>query len=313
VFVDIHGHLSPKGEKGGGPPSLRDPAAVIERKRALGIEMTVIGSPVGAGVMLPLPDVDNYTQTADQVRAHNERMGELVRQFPQDLRTYAYLDPFGGDAMLAQAAALVDDWPFVGFVVNSSINDEYLSSPRAEQFFAMAAERAVPVLLHPPARPVGSGSLADFGMVEHVGRFNDVTAGLAEILRAGWLDRFPGLVLVAAAGGGAISMLAEKLDLAATLRRPGAPPEEPAALPSEGLRRIHVDTSCPSAANLTANLAVLGADHVLFGTDAPPLMEALEPTVRLVGAAGLGQQDLDLVRGGNAARLYDLTPVTAPA
>jgi aminocarboxymuconate-semialdehyde decarboxylase len=312
VFVDIHGHLSPEGEKGGGPPSLRDPEAVIEHKRALGIEMTVIGSPVGAGVMLPLPDVDNYTQTADQVRAHNERMAELVERHPRDLRTYAYLDPFGGDAMLAQAAELVRDWRFVGLVVNTSVNDEYLSSPRAEQFFAMAAELAVPVLLHGPARPVGAGSLSGFGMVEHVGRFNDVTAGLAEILFAGWLDRFPELMLVAAAGGGAISMLAEKLDLAVA-PRPGTPARDPAVRPSDGLARIHVDTSCPSPTNLAANLAVLGADHVLFGTDAPPLMAALEPTMRIVDDAGLGRADLDLVRGGNAARLYGLTPAPAPA
>ncbi|MEV8635674.1 amidohydrolase family protein [Streptosporangium sp. NPDC051023] len=309
MTIDIHGHLSPPGEKGGGPPSLRDPRAVIERKRKLGIELTVIGSPVGAGVMLPLPDVDNYRQTADQVRAHNEEMAGLVDLYPDALRTYAYLDPFGDERMLSQARDLLGDWRFVGLVVNSSINDEYLSSPRAEQFFAMADELAVPVLVHPPARPVGAASLGDFGMVEHVGRFNDVTAGLAAILRAGVLERYPNLVLVAAAGGGAIAQLAEKLDLAATPREGGEPPYRP----SEGLRRVYVDTSCPSAQNLAANLAVLGADHVLFGTDAPPLMEALEPIVDLVAKAGLDPADLDRVTRRNAVELYGLEPTLAPA
>ncbi|MCH5670844.1 amidohydrolase family protein [Streptomyces gilvus] len=308
MFIDIHGHLSPPGEKGGGPPSLRDPEAVIARKRALGIELTVIGSPVGAGVMLPLPDIDNYRQTADQVRAHNELMAELVDRHPQSLRTYAYLDPTGDERMLTQAQELLKDWRFVGFVVNSSINDEYLSSPRAEQFFAMASELAVPVLLHPPARPVGAASLGDFGMVEHVGRFNDVTAGLAALLRAGAPQKYPGLVLVAAAGGGAVAQLAEKLDLAAVPRGGG----EPEFLPSEGLRRIHVDTSCPSPHNLAANLAVLGADRVLFGTDAPPLMEALEPTLRLVTGAGLSAADLDRVTRLNALELYGLQSSPTP-
>jgi aminocarboxymuconate-semialdehyde decarboxylase len=309
MFIDIHGHLSPPGEKGGGPPSLRDPEAVIDHKRALGIGLTVIGSPVGAGVMLPLPEVDNYQQSADTVRGHNELMATLVDQYPDSLRTYAYLDPFGDEQMLSQARDLVADWRFVGLVVSTSINGEYLSSPRAEQFFAMADELAVPVLLHPPARPVGAESLGDFGMVEHVGRFNDVTAGLAALLRAGVLDRYPNLVLVAAAGGGAIAQLAEKLDLAAASRGGG----EPSPRPSEALRRIHVDTSCPSVHNLAANVAVLGADHVLFGTDAPPLMAALEPIVGLLSGAGFAPAELERIAWRNATELYGLEPTLAPA
>jgi predicted TIM-barrel fold metal-dependent hydrolase len=260
-------------------------------------------------VMLPLPDVDNYRQTADQVRAHNELMAALVDEYPESLRTYAYVDPFGDERMLSQARDLLGDWRFVGLVVNSSVNDEYLSSPRAEQFFAMADELAVPVLVHPPARPVGAGSLGDFGMVEHVGRFNDVTAGLAAVLRAGVPERYPNLVLVAAAGGGAIAQLAEKLDLAAAPRDGGDPPYRP----SEGLRRVHVDTSCPSPHNLAANIAVLGADHVLFGTDAPPLMAALEPIVDLISRAGLEPADLERVARRNAVELYGLEPTLAPA
>src|SRR5207248_1628172 len=214
TYVDVHGHLSPPGEKGGGPPALRDPEAAIERKRELGIEWTVIGSPVGAGSMLPLPGVDNYTQTADQVKAHNQLMAEHVSRYPEALRTYAYVDPFGGTAMLDQARELLSDWRFVGLVVNTSVNGTYLSSPRAEDFFAFANELRVPVLLHPPARPVGADSLTDAGLVEHVGRFCDVTTGVAAIVLAGWLDMFPNLVLVAAAGGGALALLPEKLDLA---------------------------------------------------------------------------------------------------
>lgn len=316
MYVDIHGHLSPPGD--GGPPSLRDPEAMIERKQGLGIELTVIGSPVGAGMMLPVPGVDNYTQTADQVKAHNQLMADLVDKYPRALRTYAYLDPLGDDAMLGQARELMADPRFVGMVVNSSINGQHLDTPRAEQFFAMAQETRVPVLLHAPARPVGADSLGDFAMIEHVGRFNDITAGLAAILRAGWLERFPDLVLVAAAGGGAIAQLLEKLDLAADPRRPGPPPGKVSAFASEVLRpelaeppsvaarRLYVDTSCPNASHIDANLAAFGVDHVLFGTDAPPLMEALEPIVDLVSEAVLTSADRERVCWRNAAALYGL-------
>ncbi|PRY25802.1 amidohydrolase family protein [Pseudosporangium ferrugineum] len=314
TFIDVHGHLSPPGERGGGPPALRDPAAAIERKRALGIRYTVIGSPVGAGSMLPTGAADNYRQSADQVKAHNELMARLVDSYPEALRTYAYVDPFGGDAMLAQARDLVADWRFAGLVVNTSIDGEYLGSPRAADFFALADELRVPVLLHPPAAPVGSGSFTDLAMVEHLARFNDVTAGVASIVCAGWLERYPDLVLVAAAGGGGLALLGEKLDvMAASPRPPHAEIKRPALRrpPSESLARIYVDTSNPTPAALAANVTAFGAGHVLFGTDAPPLMDVLDRTVRMVAGAGLPPADRELIAEGNAAALYGL-PV-APA
>lgn len=307
TYIDVHGHLSPPGERGGGPPALRDPAAAIERKRRSGIAYTVIGSPVGAGSMLPSAKVDNYRQSADQVKAHNELMAGLVDRFPAALRTYAYVDPFGGEAMLQQARDLMSDWRFVGLVVNTSVNGRYLDGPTAGDFFALADELRVPVLLHPPATPVGAGSFPDIAMVEHIARFNDVTAGVAAIVCAGWLERYPELVLVAAAGGGALATLGAKLDLmASSPRPPHAEIKRPARQrpPSESLARIYVDTSNPSSAALSAAVSTFGAGQVLFGTDAPPLMGAVDQIVGVVEGADLSDGDRRLIAWGNAARLY---------
>jgi predicted TIM-barrel fold metal-dependent hydrolase len=300
MFIDAHGHLSPRGERGGGPPALRDPEAMIERKAALGVTMTVIGSPVGAGSMLPRPGLDNYRQSADQQRAHNDLMGDLVAEFPQALRSYAYVDPFSGDRALDQARELLSDWRFVGLVVSTSVNGEYLGSPRSADFFAMAAELCCPVLLHGPALPVGGDRLADLGLIEHVGRFGDVTAAVATIVTAGWLDRHPEVVLIATAGGGALSLLGTKLDLAASRNGAGS------GSPSAALRRVYVDTTNPDPIALRSNVVAFGAGHVLFGTDAPPLMEQVEPTIRALDAAGLSAAERDRISWRNAADLFGL-------
>ncbi|MDA2812976.1 amidohydrolase family protein [Nocardiopsis sp. RSe5-2] len=300
--IDVHGHLSPPGDRGG-PPGLRDPEAAIARKRALGIGTTVIGSPVGAGSMRPAPGEDNHAQTAAQVRRHNEAMLDLVARHPDALRTYAYLDPFGGEAMLAQAQELLREPGCVGLIANTSVNGRYLDAPEAEPFFAMAAEEAVPVLLHPPAVPVGGPSLPDLGTVEHIGRFCDVTAGVAAIVYAGWLERFPSLVLIASGAGGGLALLGEKLDLAARTpgaRGPGGPP------PSEQLRRIRVDTATPSPQALRAAVDFFGADRVLLGTDAPPLLDEAERVTRLLDGLPAGQRDQ--IGRGNAAALFRLGP-----
>ncbi|OMI89378.1 hypothetical protein BSZ07_15170 [Streptomyces sp. M1013] len=317
MIIDVHGHLAPYGETGGGPPSLRDPEAAIAAKRELGIGLTVIGSPAGGGSMEPGTGRSAGAQDAGRVRAHNELMGELADRFPDALRAYAYLDPFGGPAMLDQAAELLKDSRFVGLMVNSSVDGEYLGSPRAEEFFALAEETGAPVLVHPPADPVGIGGLRDRGLVEHLVRPCDVTVGVGTVVTGGWLERHPGLRLIAAAGGGSLALLGRKLDLAVAGRDGSGLGRTP---PSALLRRVHVETSCPSAHQLAANLSVLGARNVLFGSDAPPVMDGLRPLVDLVSSPVLGERERALVCSGNARRLFGLpadadaaAPRTGPA
>ncbi len=297
MYIDVHGHLAPLGEQGGGPPSLRDPEAMIELKRSAGIGLTIIGSPAGGAAMLPGPA---RALQADSVRAHNERMGELVEKFPESLRAYAYLDPFGDERMLSQAFELVRDWQFVGLIVNSSVRDTYLGSPHAETFFAMAAEADVPVLVHPPARPVGAASVDHLGLVEHAVRFCDVTMGLVSVVCGGWLERFPAVRLIAAAGGGGLAFLPEKLDVAMGTGRP-----------SESLRRVFVDTSCPSRAQLIANLSTFGSGNMLFGTDAPPLVSEVERLASLIRQLPISAEERTRIGSGNAAELFGLAPAAA--
>ncbi|MFI6305961.1 amidohydrolase family protein [Amycolatopsis thailandensis] len=306
VYIDVHGHLAPYGETGGGPPSLRDPAGSLAAKRALGVRMTIIGSPVGAGSMVPGAAAGNYDQPADRVRAHNELMGELVDRFPAELRAYAYLDPFGDEAMLGQAAELVKDDRFAGLLINSSVRGEYLGSERAADFFAMADETGVPVLVHPPAEPSGTAGLhGHHGLIEHIARPCDVTIGIAAIVAGGWLERYPQLPLIAAAGGGGLALLAEKLELAVA-RTPGRAASGPrlAGRAVDSLAKVYVETSCPSEAQLSANLRVFGSGRVLFGSDSPPLLAQLDRVTGLVSA--LPAEDRDAVGWRNATALFGL-------
>jgi predicted TIM-barrel fold metal-dependent hydrolase len=314
VTVDIHGHVtSPElFKRFPMPPSLADIDGMIEAKAALGITMTVVGSPVGAGTMVPVPGLDNYEQPADALEAFHEWLAETVRAHPHHLRAYAYVNPYGGDDQLDQAAKRLSQAEFTGLIVNSSVKGSFLGEPRADSFFALAAEHDVPVLLHPPAEPAGSRALGHLGLIEHVARPCDVALGVAAIIFAGWLEKYPSLRLVAATGGGALPLLAEKLDLAAA-RPPGPPGGRPpvtlTSKPSELLRRIYVDTATPSRAALAAAIATFGAGQVLFGTDSPPLAAPLESALDSVSAlpeSVASAADKAAILGQNANKLFRL-------
>jgi len=302
MTIDVHGHVTPPEllKKFPMPPSLGDIDGMVERKAALGITTTVVGSPVGAGTMLPIPGIDNYAQPADSLASFHDWVAETVREKSGALTGYVYLNPLAGSAAVACAAALLEREEFVGLIVNSSVRGEFLNDERSDEFFAMAQETGAPVLLHPPAVPVAADAMKAVGAIEHVVRPCDITMGVAAILLAGRLQRFPGLKLIAPNAGGALSLLREKLDMAQRRDNVEGPPI------SQQLRQIYVDTGTPSLPALRAAVEVFGPERMLFGTDSPPLATPLDAALAAIDQLGLSDVDRAKVLGGNAVELFGL-------
>jgi aminocarboxymuconate-semialdehyde decarboxylase len=210
------------------PPSLTDVDGMLEARARAGIDLTIIGSPVGAGAMARIPGVDNYAQPRDRLRRFHAWLSGLIGRFPDQLRGYVYANPFGDDDHLEGVRESLADPAFVGLITTSSVHGELLGSARADSFFALAAEAGVPVLVHAPAEPVGTDRVDHLGFVEQIGRFHDVSLSMAAIAFAGWLEKYPALRLIGSTGGGALALLPERLRTAA---RPGhwGPPGPPGA------------------------------------------------------------------------------------
>ena len=377
MIVDVHGHITHPElfKRYPMPPALADIEGMLDRKSEAGIGVTIVGSPVGFGTMSKRGH-DNYAQSADELKSFHEWLAETVRKHAPRLAAYAYTNPFGDAALLDQTAQTVRDGGFVGLIVNTSVSGEYLDSPRADEFFAMAAELGKPIFLHPPAEPVGSERIEDFRLVEQVGRFMDVTVGLATLVFAGRLEQHPHLEVIAATAGGAISLLAGRMDQAYHPRHwaggggptgggppggspgggppggspgggppgggptgggppdggppgggapgggpsgsapvGGGPPGRPPMAqytnkitqpPSTYLRRVYVDTANSSVPNHLANLELMGADRMLFGTDSPPLATPLQDAIAMVDGLPISATEKQGILEGNARRLFGL-------
>jgi len=302
MTIDVHGHVtSPElFKRFPMPPSLADIDGMVERKAELGIETTIVGSPVGAGTMVPVPGIDNYGQSVDTLEEFHDWVAETVRSHPGRLKGYVYLNPLDGADAVERAANRLRQEEFVGLIVNTSVRGQFLDDDRADDFFAMAASTGAPILLHPPAVPVAAESMKFVGAVEHVVRPCDITMGVAAILFAGWLRKYPALKLIVPNAGGALSLLREKLDMAQ--RRDGidGPPI------SEQLRMINVDTATPSPVALAAALEVFGPERMLFGTDSPPLATPLDAAVAAIDRLPLSDVDRARIFDGNARALFGL-------
>ena len=55
-----------------------------------------------------------------------------------------------------------------------------------------------------------------------------------------------------------------------------------------------------------ANIQTLGADHVLFGTDSPPLATPLQELIERIRQLPISDEDKQKILGQNAQRLFRL-------
>jgi aminocarboxymuconate-semialdehyde decarboxylase len=334
MIIDVHGHIISEeaAKRAPMPRSLVDVEGMIEAKADAGIELTIVGSPSGARTMAPAHRFAGYQrpfghqQPFDQLRALHDWLGETVQTWWRHLRAYVYCDVFGDERSIAAAAETLKEPGFVGLIANFSAEAEYLDSSRADDFFAMVEETGVPVLLHAGPMPASCRDIANYGLLEIFGRPCDATLGLAALVLSGRLERHPSLKVISANSGGAFSLFADRIDWAVRPRHwddrttqdrgegaaAGSPVPElhqttTSVPPSELASRLYVDTTFDHRSLHEANLRLLGARNIVFGTDAPPIPVMFKDKVQAVRDLPIADAEVADILAGNALRLFDLT------
>lgn len=190
-----------------------------------------------------------------------------------------------------------------GLVLNTNpVGDRRLHDPDLEPLWTVAEQLGVPVVLHPPTCGP-SGDLTTLGSMGNVyGRLVDNTLAVTELILHGLLDRHPGLKLVLVHGGGFLPYAAGRLDGGYRTKEAHAG-ELARERPSDYLPDFYYDTVTLSAPGIRFLTGLVGADHVLLGSDYPFALGDPAP-VATVRAAGLSEQDTEAVLAGNADRLF---------
>lgn len=307
MIVDFHSHLYPREFASAGvlPPIIFDVDRLRAQQDEAGVNLSVISNP-----MIVVAHAAMDLTTVEALTRYHDFAADLVARHLDHFVALAGCVPFGSDAHLREMERAVRDCGLRGVVVNSSVNGEYLDSPRAEAFYALVTELDVPVFVHPPAQTVGREFMDVYRLVEMVGRPMDTTLSLVRLVLAGVLERHPALRLVGAHMGGAITLLPGRLDFGYALRHdPSYGPWGPdvlAAPPGRYVRQLYVDTMGFHPPGVMCAVETLGAGHVLLGSDHPPVNIPLKRSVDLVRELPLSEEDRAGILGGNVLRLLGL-------
>jgi aminocarboxymuconate-semialdehyde decarboxylase len=329
VSIDVHAHCVPVG--------------VIETLRAeggrYGIEVSESGGRytariagrVTAGPMIPpLFDLPKRLATMDATgvdvqliaswidltayaldpaagaryaRMFNEALAETAAQAPGRLRPLATVplqDPAGAAAELRHA---VTSLGAVGAEIATTVDGVELDDPGLDPFWAAAEELRAVVLVHPYASLAGR-NVSRYGLNNLIGNPAESTVAVGHLIFGGVLERHPGLRLVIVHGGGFAPYQVGRWDRGYSTGARGAG-EHLTRPPSEELRSLYFDTVLHSAQSLRHLVDVVGADHVVLGSDYPFVMGEPEPVAALAAVPGLTEQERELIAHGTLAALLD--------
>ena len=303
MVIDCHAHLVPQSwYHPKSPPAIFNIPGLLEEQDNAGVNLTVFGN--------------NWIRTPqgrdslEIVKEFNEFAAQATAQYPGRLLGLASAIPFGDERMLKETERAVRGYKLKGIMIGSSVEGEYLDSPRAAPFFELVTELDVPVFVHPPRVTIGAEKMEIFRLPEMLGRPFDTTLSLARFILTGGLEKFPKLKLVCAHMGGTLPMLPGRLGFGYELRKDTSfGPWEPDVLtkpPADYIKQLYMDTVSLHTPAVSCTVDTVGVDHVVFGSDFPPVPIALKRSVEVVEELSLPAADKQKILGGNAARLLGL-------
>lgn len=273
---------------------------ILEGQRRRGVDRLIVSPWVST---LPL-EMDPGA-AAEVCRVQNAALASAVAAHPDELRAFCAVPLQSGERaaeVLTEAVAA----GLVGAEVTPSVQNRWLGDPELEPFFAAAAELNAPVFVHPGTHGLGIDVFEEYYLWNAVANPVETATAAAHLVLAGTLERHPGLQVILAHGGGVLPSLVGRLERAFAVRK------EARARLSEGPRasvlRLYADTVTHDRELLAALVRLLGAHHVLLGSDHPFDMGSDDP-VGEVRALGLAPADEERIIAANAAALFAGKPL----
>jgi aminocarboxymuconate-semialdehyde decarboxylase len=242
------------------------------------------------------------------VRIQNEKLAEFCATYPDRFVAFASVALQYPDLAVRQLEHAIKKLGMRGAAVGASVAGFEFSDPKFHPFWARAEELGILIFIHPQSTPElekrfrGNGWLANT-----IGNPLDTTIALSHLIFEGTLDRFPGLKICSAHGGGYLPSYAPRSDNCLRV----APEMDTGAKlkkkPTEYLRDMYYDTLVFTSEALRHLVVEVGASQLVIGTDHPiPWQD--RSVDHILNTPGLTDDEKIAMLGGTAAKLLGINP-----
>ena len=304
VWPLIEGHEALDGENPYGPNPLtraNDVSIRLADMDATGIDVQALS--ISVGQYFHWADRDLATQI---VRVQNEKLAEVSAAYPDRFVPLGAVALQHPDLAASQLEYAVKELGHRGVMVTGSIDGEELANPRFNPFWSAAEALDVVVFVHPRGFPDGDKRLQGRGRLGNIiGNPLETTVALSHLIFEGTLDRYPGLKVVGAHGGGYLPSYIGRSHHCHTSNDRGCRGEEQKN-PTEYLGQIYFDSLVYRTQNLRHLIDEAGVEQIVLGTDYPYGMENRNAVAHVLSVPGLTDEEREAILGGTLARLLKL-------
>jgi aminocarboxymuconate-semialdehyde decarboxylase len=242
------------------------------------------------------------------VEVQNEKLAELCGSRPDRFAAFASLALQYPDLAAQQLETAVKKLGLRGAAIGGSVAGQDFSDPKFHPIWAKAEELGAVLFIHPQSTPELAKRFQGNGWLSNtIGNPLDTTIALSHLIFEGTLDRFPGLKIVAAHGGGYLPSYPPRGDHACFVSPENCNPDiKLKKKPSEYLKQLYFDSLLFTPEGLRHLASQVGASQIVLGSDHPiPWHE--HPVDHVFETITLSDEEKVAILGGNAARLLGVT------
>jgi aminocarboxymuconate-semialdehyde decarboxylase len=313
--IDVHAHcqfheagalLGEEGAKLQLPPVNRAEEAFIEIDRRLAImdsqaiDMEVLS-------INPFWYDRDRDLAAQIVKIQNEKLAELCGSKPDRFAAFASLTLQAPDLAVQELETAVKKQGLKGAAIGDRVAGLEFSDPKFFPVWAKAEELGVPLFIHPQGLPELGKNLSGNGWLANtIGNPLGTTIALSHLIFEGTFDRYPGLKVIAAHGGGFLGSYADRSDHACLVGPKGCNPDiKLKKQPTEYLKQIYFDSLVFTPEAIRHLVAQVGASQVVLGSDYPYPWE-LHPADPIFDTPSLTDSQRADILGLTAAKLLSM-------
>ena len=244
---------------------------------------------------------------AQIVKVQNEKLAELCASHPERFAAFASLTLQYPELAVEQLETAIKRLGLRGAAIGGSVLGEDFSEARFHPVWAKAEELGAVLFVHPQSTPELANRFKGNGWLANtVGNPLDTTLALQHLIFEGTLDRFPGLKIIAAHGGGYLPSYAARSDHACFVAPQNCNPDiKLKKKPSEYLNQLYFDALVFTPEALRHLVAQVGASQIVLGSDHPIPWEE-HPVDHVFATTTLSDEEKIAILGGNAARLFGM-------
>src|SRR4029078_922150 len=268
----------------------------IKHMDAAGIDISIVS--------LTCPNVywGNEETSCRAARESNDTMAEPQSPCPDRIRWFTSL-PWEYPRRAVEELERTCANGAVGVMVLANIAGRSLTDPLFDPIWAEIDKRALPVLVHPTDPPgVDAMDMTKFDLSWSVGFMFDTTLAVTRMIFDGFFDRHPNLKIIASHGGGTLPYLVGRFEKGDEVEIPSR--RRMQRKPTDYLRHIYYDSITYNFGALQYLISVVGADHVMLGTDWP--QQVHDTKGAFANSARLPEGQSSAVRSANAQRIFKL-------